>query len=333
MENGLPLVSVIMSMYNDEKHIEKSLISLLNQAYPKNLFEIIIVDSASTDNSVFVVEKYIKKHKNIFLYKLPKKESITVALNKGIKESAGSIIVRLDCHVDSPANYIAESVTALLDGKADLVSGVIVPMGDNNVSKSVSLALSSHIGIGDARLYKFKEPVYAEKGYLGVYTKEMINSLGGYDENLDGADDFDLFYRIIKKGGKILILPGIRMVYYCRDSFLSLFKQYFKYGYTKVVVFKKYRKILSIKSIIPFIASIIFISLIISGLFVGILSYIGLLLLIIYILLVFITGIIRSVKFDKKLVFHTFFSFLLLHLSHSLGFLYGIFFKWYKIKK
>lgn len=333
MEKGLPFVSVIMSMYNDEKHIEKCLISLLKQTYPQNLFEIIIVDSASTDNSAFVVEKYIKKHNNIFLYKLSKKESITVALNKGIKESVGSIIVRLDCHVDSPNNYISDSVTALLEGKADLVSGVIVPTGENNVSMSISFALSSHVGIGDARLYKFKEPVYAEKGYLGVYKKEMINSLGGYDENLEGADDFDVFYRIIKRGGRILILPGIRMVYYCRDSFLSLFKQYFKYGYTKVVVFKKYRKILSIKSIIPFIAFLIFISIIISGLFVGILSELGLLLLIIYLLLIFITGIIRTVKFDKKLIFHTFYSFLLLHLSHSLGFLYGILFKWYKIKK
>lgn len=321
-----------MSMYNDGKHIKKSLDSILKQTYPNKLIEIIIVDSASTDNSAEIVGDYTKSYENIFLYKLNRKESITVALNKGIEESSGSIIVRLDCHVEAPKNYISDCVTALKEGKADLISGLIYPVGNNNISKAISLCLSSHFGIGDARLYQYEKPVYSKRGYLGVYTKELITSMGGYDENLDGADDFDLFYRINKNGGKILVLPRIKLKYYCRENFSGLFRQYFKYGYTKVVAFKKYRKILSVKSIVPFFSFSILISLIVAGIFNKDYLIAGLLVLIIYMLSVITSGIIKSVRVNKKLIIYVIFTFLLLHFSHSLGFFYGLIFKWYKAK-
>ena len=325
MYNNLPFVSVVMSMFNEEKFISKCLSSLLIQDYPKDNFEVIIVDSGSTDKSVDLVNSFSSRFNNLHLVLLNKKVPITIALNEGIKNSNGEIIARLDCHVEAPPDYLSISASALMNNDAELISGIICPVGENSVSKSIAASLSSDFGIGEAKLYHYNTPVYAKRGYLGVFYKEFVTNLGLYDEKLSGADDFDLFYRIKQINKRILVIPDIKMKYYCRDSFKALSKQYYKYGVTKVVAFKKYRKILSLKSVLPALMLLLVLLFFIISLFWKPVLIVNLLLVSLYFLISSGFAIYNVIKFKNTNFFNNVFTYWILHLSHSLGFLKGFF--------
>lgn len=95
-------VSVIIPMYNSSKHIEECINSVINQTY-KNL-EIIVVDDASSDNSVNIVES--KHDSRIKIIKLHKNVGAAMARNNGIKQATGDFI----CFLDSDDFWYLEKI-------------------------------------------------------------------------------------------------------------------------------------------------------------------------------------------------------------------------------
>ena len=92
--NNYPKVSVLMSVYNNETTIEKSIESLLRQSY-KNI-EILINDDCSSDNSVNLIKKLQSENSNIFFFSNDENIGLTKSLNKLIKLSSADIIARQD---------------------------------------------------------------------------------------------------------------------------------------------------------------------------------------------------------------------------------------------
>jgi teichuronic acid biosynthesis glycosyltransferase TuaG len=133
------LVSIITPMYNSEKFINSTIESVLIQTYSN--WEMIIVDDCSTDNSVKIVEDFIKKDKRIKLIKLTKRSGPAIARNTAIREAQGRFIAFLDSDdLWKPLklekqikfmleNGIAFSFTAydIIDDSNKLISTVKVP--------------------------------------------------------------------------------------------------------------------------------------------------------------------------------------------------------------
>ena len=88
------LVSIIMPMYNAEKYIKESIKSVLNQTY--EIWELLIIDDVSTDNSLEIVEEYVERDSRIKLFRLDENSGPAVARNVGIKNSIGDFISFLD---------------------------------------------------------------------------------------------------------------------------------------------------------------------------------------------------------------------------------------------
>jgi len=88
------LVSIITPSYNSSKYISQTIESVISQTYQN--WEMIIIDDCSTDDSIYTIEKYLKKDMRIKLIKLEKKSGPAVARNKGIKEANGRYIAFLD---------------------------------------------------------------------------------------------------------------------------------------------------------------------------------------------------------------------------------------------
>ena len=101
----IPFISVIIPMRNEEKYIQKCIESFINQDYPKNYFEIIVVDGSSEDRSSEIVTELIKSHINIQLIE-NKKKITPVALNIGIKQAMGDIIIIFSFQCDIRVEYI-----------------------------------------------------------------------------------------------------------------------------------------------------------------------------------------------------------------------------------
>ena len=97
------LVSVLMSVYNDDEYVEQSILSILNQTY-SNL-EFIVINDGSSDNSIKIIEKYSKLDKRIKCYNQTN-QGLTKSLNKGLKLCLGEYIFRQDADDISDVNRI-----------------------------------------------------------------------------------------------------------------------------------------------------------------------------------------------------------------------------------
>ncbi|MFD1162298.1 glycosyltransferase [Hwangdonia seohaensis] len=113
-------LSIIIPVYNVEKHISRCLDSLVNQDIGKDEYEVIIVSDGSKDNSVSIAERYCKLHANFFVYH-QENQGVGAARNKGLSLANGDYIYFLD-----PDDYIADHVLkTLIDTALDLKPEVL----------------------------------------------------------------------------------------------------------------------------------------------------------------------------------------------------------------
>lgn len=326
------LVTVIVPCRNEEKLIGKCIESIINQDYPNNKIEILIIDGMSDDYTEKIVKKYSKEYPFIKLLK-NKKRIIPSALNIGIKNASGEIIVRMDSHNVYKNNYISKSVEYLLRYKVDNIGGIciILPKNNTKIAKAISLCLSCFFGIGNAT-YRIgcEKPKFVDTVPFGCYKKRIFNEIGMFDEKLLWSEDDEFNARIIKKGGRILLVPEIISYYYARDTLRGLAVQYFHYGYSKVKAIQKIRKIYTIRSIIP----AIFVSFLI---FFGVMSLFNVYFLWLF-LIIFGLYFFINLWFSLKIAVHNDLIlfplipiiFLTIHFSYALGFLKSIFYKYKK---
>ena len=88
-------VTIIICNYNNEKYLKKCLNSICNQSVLKKKYNIIFIDDCSTDNSIYIAQKYLK-HKNFKLIKNKKNIGLVKSCNKAIKLCKTKYIIRLD---------------------------------------------------------------------------------------------------------------------------------------------------------------------------------------------------------------------------------------------
>src|SRR5438094_374723 len=113
-----PFVSIIIPCRNEEKFISQCLDSLLQNDYPKNLMEILVVDGASQDATQSIIKSYSKKYDAIHLLDNPKLKT-PIALNIGIHHAKGKVIIRADAHATYDKQYIPNCVKHLYESRAD----------------------------------------------------------------------------------------------------------------------------------------------------------------------------------------------------------------------
>ena len=323
MSNNLPFVSIIMPIRNEEEFISKSLSSVLNQNYPSKLIEIIVVDGRSTDKTREIVLKFIeenKEHKILLLdnpYKI-----VPYALNIGLKQAKGDIIIRVDGHCEIQSDYIYKIIETFKRTNADCVGGLQKSFAKGLIGKSIALATSSLFGVGSAKFRYSEKAGWSDTVYLGAYKKEVFSKIGYFDEELVCNQDDEFNYRLIQASGKIYLEPSIKTIYYCRTNLKDLARQYFRYGFWKVRVFQKRGKIISYRHIIPSIfVLVLLISLILS--IVMRTNFYFFIVFIPYLIINLFFSILGSRK-DISTLFLLPFCFFIIHFSYGLGFLLGL---------
>ena len=141
-----------MPCRNEGNRIRECLESIVRNDYPKDQMEVLVVDGMSDDGTRATVAEYVARHPHIQLRDNAK--AITpAALNIGIAEARGSIVIRMDAHVEYPANYISSLVDCLITSGADNVGGVCVTLPGKNtpLAKAIALGLSHPFGVGNSR--------------------------------------------------------------------------------------------------------------------------------------------------------------------------------------
>jgi len=321
-------ITIIIPCRNEEKFIEKVIKSILNQTYPKDKMEVFFVDGMSEDNTRKIIEKYSRKYDFIKLIKNPYKY-VPYAMNLGIKNASGDIIIRMDAHSEYPNNYIEKLVNWLEKLKADNVGGIgiTIPRSNSLKARAIALSLSHPFGVGNSlfRIVKnLNQPIEVDTVPFGCYRKEIFDEIGLYNEHLIRNQDIELNKRLKKFGGKIYLVPDVKIKYYARDNWKALWKNNFANGRWVILTafFTKDLSSLSLRHFIPLIFVLYLFLLPILGLEKNFFIYIP---LIIYLTLNLVFSIQLSIKNKNFFLFpYIFISFIILHLSYGMGSLYGI---------
>lgn len=122
-------ISIVMSVYNGQRHLRESIKSILSQTYRN--FEFLIVDDASTDNSLKIINKYSKKDKRIKIIKNKKNIGLTRSLNRAIKQAKGKYIARQDADDFSEKNRLELQLKFLEKNKEIFLCGTGFSVVDN----------------------------------------------------------------------------------------------------------------------------------------------------------------------------------------------------------
>jgi len=248
-----PLVTVIVPCRNEGRWIGPCLASILANDYPLDRLELLVVDGLSSDETRAVVESYAASHGCIRL--LDNHRQITpVALNIGIAAARGDVIMRMDAHVDYPADYIRLLVELLAEKGADNVGGVCqtLPGGETALARAIAIGMSHPVGVGNSyfRIGSAEER-WVDTVPFGCYRKEVFARIGLFDEELVRNQDDEFNLRLIRNGGRILLAPQVVCRYYTRDSLRKLWRMYYQYGYFKPLVVRKVKGVMTLRQLGP----------------------------------------------------------------------------------
>ena len=312
-----PIVTVIIPCRNEFNYIEKSVTSILNQKDLPGEIEIIVVDGLSDDGTKEQLEKLQSEFPNLKIIDNLKRTT-PFALNLGIKEAHGEFVCVMGAHSEYAEDYLSNSIKLMEKyPEVSCVGGPITSEGKTNFGKAVALAMSSSIGVGNAK-HRFPEyEGYAEMACFPVFRKEVFAQIGLYDESLVRNQDDEFCSRLTSSGRKIYISPLVKSVYYVKDTPSKLFKQYFYYGLYKPLALSKVKTKIKIRHLVPFIFVIYLLSLPLAYMFP-----LWFLPIILY-FLVINWNFLRA-KLNVKSKLYLFIIYPLIHISYGVGFILGI---------
>ncbi len=231
-----PLVSIIMPVRNEAGFIARTLGAVLDQDYPPDRMEILIIDDGSTDDTRAVIAG------------LPGAERVRIldgpgglvprALNMGLRTARGDIVIRVDGHAAIAPDYVRRCVERLQSGEADNVGGRWIIRGKTPIEQAIAAAMTSPFGVGGAQWRHSTLPRETDTVPFGAYWREALLRLGGFDERLVRNQDYELNWRLRAAGGRILYDPAIYSIYHVKRDWRGLWRQYYQYGMWKARVIR-----------------------------------------------------------------------------------------------
>lgn len=320
-------ISVVIPCLNEEEHIETCIRSIIDNGYPKNLLEIIVVDGKSNDGTLSILAQLKTEYNQLKIVENQKKIT-PVSLNLGLNTASSRFVLIASAHSSFDKHYIEVLINAL-EETPDAI-GVGGPMktlvkNETKTSCAIQEVLQHKFGVGNS-IFRTgtNKKIEVDTVPFGLYKKEVLVNAGGYDEKLVRNHDMELSKRLTESGGKIYLIPETSCNYFARETYRGLNKNNFKNGKWNMLTVYITRRFssLSIRHFVPmlFVLSLILPSLL-SFLYFPFI-YLSTLSLLLYVL--GITYFSASINSNKTTFFHLFFGFLSLHFSYGLGSLIGL---------
>jgi len=239
-----PLVSFVVPAYNMEETIDKCLVSIINQNYPKNKIEIIVINDASTDKTYEIAKNILKKSK--VKYKLlsnKKNMKIPFTSNVGINAASGKFIAYIDSDAILEKNWLIGVLPQMEQKTVGAVAGFIRTANPENFWARLA---GYELEWRYAQLRS--ETIDHVSTTNTLYRKKALEDVkenGKYfDENFHYGLDTDMSNRLRERGWKLIQLKNTCCFHYWKTSFRSYFKQCFNTGYARLRLMKKYKKIM-----------------------------------------------------------------------------------------
>ncbi|HUW86809.1 MAG TPA: glycosyltransferase family 2 protein [Candidatus Paceibacterota bacterium] len=245
-QNG---VSVILPVLNEERYLAHAVEAILSQDYLGKL-EVILAIGPSTDRTQIVADELKERDSRVVIVENPSGKT-AAGLNLAIKVSAYPVVVRVDGHAEIPNNYISLAVQILKETGAVNVGGVMAAEGKTNFERTVALAMRSSLGVGASRFHTGGSAGPVDTVYLGVFKRDALIAVGGFDERFTRAQDWELNYRLRAADGVVYFDPRLQVTYRPRPNLKALARQYFEYGRWRHVVIRRHQGTVNLRYLAP----------------------------------------------------------------------------------
>jgi glycosyltransferase involved in cell wall biosynthesis len=233
-----PPVSVIMPVLNEERHLAEAVTGALAQDYPGEL-ELVLALGPSRDRTDEIATALATADRRIRLIDNPAGRTPD-GLNAAIKAARYGVVVRVDGHGVLSPGYIKVAVEVLDRTGAANVGGIMRAEGTTDFGRAVARAMTSPLGIGGARFHVGGKAGPVDTVYLGVFRRNVLERLGGYDEHFARAQDWELNHRIRQAGETVWFSPDLVVTYRPRSSLRALAGQFFRTGQWRREVVRRY---------------------------------------------------------------------------------------------
>lgn len=334
MMKDFAFISVVVPIYNEEKYIDKFLHSLIEQDYPADKMEILLIDGMSTDETRERINAFAKRHSayDIRIFD-NKNKTVPYAMNIGIREAKGKYLVRLDAHAEYERVYIRVAIEEL-ESRPEVVNvgGYAVTRGRGKMGEAIASMLSSPFGVGNSSFRVEGSEGYVDTVPFGVFRRELFDKIGGYDLRLTRNQDNEMNGRIRANNYKIYLTPRMRFTYWCRDTISAICEMARQNGYWNILTARISSSAMSLRHFVPLIfVSTLFLGLLglaVTAIFkwtilFKITAILLLLELLLYLLLaLYFAG--KCKKQTKKSVFLYVYLFFIFHLNYGFASMRGI---------
>jgi glycosyltransferase involved in cell wall biosynthesis len=227
-----PNVSVVVPVYNAQRTISDCIESLLNLNYPRENFEIIAVDNASTDHTTQILSRYNSELK-IFN---EKKRGPAAARNKGIVNATGEVIAFTDSDCVVDREWLKNLVAPLRDDRVGIVGGKILAKNPGNPIEKFCESIHDH---NDA-INTFRPSYVITMNWASKLS--VLKEAGLFNESFIRCEDCDLSFRIMQAGYRFTYSPNA-VVYHGNEGKLrGLFREGYQHGFWSIKINKTHQR-------------------------------------------------------------------------------------------
>jgi glycosyltransferase involved in cell wall biosynthesis len=211
------MVSVIVCTYNRAKYLLETLTHLLKQGADASSFEVLLINNNSTDDTEEICNEFSANNPGFpFRYIVENSQGLSHARNRGIKEAKGDILTFIDDDAFAAPNFIEFIAEYFHKNESTAaIGGKIIPRYEESTPKWMSkylLPLVAALDLGD-EIIPFPNGKFPIGANMSI-RKEVFDKYGVFDVNLgrkgdalEGSEEKDLFFRILKSGASINYLP------------------------------------------------------------------------------------------------------------------------------
>lgn len=233
--NKQPFISVVVPIYNEEKYLTQCISALLQQNYPKELYEIILIDDGSYDKSPLICREFVTKYTQEapkITYVRIRHSGLSVGRNTGIYLSQGTLIAFIDGDAVADKNWLAEIQKPFIDKEVGVVGGRINILNDES-------AVARFVDI--VRHTQLFGPKYYKNAIIGTnmaYRKIVFDRVGGFYVEFTHRGDESSLLRFVLQHYNFAVAPSAIVYHERPDTLFGWLKTEYKEGYLTPLVGK-----------------------------------------------------------------------------------------------
>jgi glycosyltransferase involved in cell wall biosynthesis len=255
----LPQVSVLIPVYNEARHIEASLQSIVEQDYPLDRIEVLLAHGESTDDTAEAIEVFRAANPELAVKLLDNPSNNTaVGRNLCLEEATGAFVLNFSAHAvadRSLLRVLVGKLQQLPESAAGIGCAYRRPESLSFIERAITVAMYSPMG-GMGRVdssFHAEQDQIARSVAFTLYKREVLSHYGGFDDHFWCGQDAELNLRLARHGNDIWFTPDTSVEHRKRSNMRSFVGQMYRYGVARAKLTKKYPASLRLLFLLPVI--------------------------------------------------------------------------------